>query len=100
MAKDSESVGEAIHAVMVEVHQDMMSFLTLRLGNEDEAADVLYDFYVKVLTRMAEIRETVKLRAWMRRVLETTLVDYYRAQGKRRRSETDYRYLEFGAAHR
>lgn len=94
MAKDSESVGGAVHAVMVEVHQDMMRFLTLRLGNEDEAADVLHDFYVKVLTRMGEIRKTEKFRAWMRRVLETTLVDYYRAQGKRRRSETDYRYLE------
>ena len=71
-----------------------MRFLTRRLGNEHEAADVLHDFYIKVLSRIDDVRETEKLRAWMRRVLETTLVDYFRAQGRRRRSETDYNILE------
>ena len=92
--QDSKSPGDAVHAVMVEVHQDMLRFLTRRLGNEDEAADVLHDFYVKVLTRIGDVRETEKLRAWMRRVLETTLIDYYRAQGKRRPSESEFQYLE------
>ena len=92
--QDSKSPGDAVHAVMVEVHQDMLRFLTRRLGNEDEAADVLHDFYVKVLTRIGDVRETEKLRAWMRRVLETTLIDYYRAQGKRRQSESEYQYME------
>lgn len=30
----------------------------------------------------------------MRRVLETTLIDHYRAQGKKRQSESDYRIEE------
>ena len=92
--RDGGPTGSAAHAVMVEIHQDMLRFLTRRLGNEDEAADVLQDFYVKVLTRIDDVRETEKLRAWMRRVLETTLIDHYRAQGKRRQSDTDYQYLE------
>ena len=61
-----------------------------RLG----AADVLHDFYVKVLARVGDVRDTEKLRAWMRRVLETTLVDYYRAQGKKRQRDAEYHYLE------
>ncbi len=92
--RDSESSADAVHAVLAEIHQDMLRFLARRLDNEDEAADVLQDFYVKVLTRIGDVRETEKLRAWMRRVLETTLVDYYRAQGKKRQSETEYHYLE------
>ena len=91
---DSKSPNKAVQAVMMEIHQDLLRFLTRRLGNEVEAADVLQDFYVKVLTRIGDVRETDKLRAWMRRVLETTLIDYYRAQGKKRQSETDYHYLE------
>lgn len=93
--KDSTPPSDAAHAVMVEIHQDFLRFLTRRLGNEEEAADVLHDFYVKVLTRIGDIRETEKLRAWMRRVLQTTLIDYYRAQGKRRESEKAYQYLEW-----
>lgn len=92
--KGSDSPGDAVHAVMVEVQQDFLRFLTRRLGNEAEAADVLHNFYIKVLTRIGDVRETEKLRAWMRRVLQTTLVDYYRTQGKKRRAESEHHYLE------
>tara|TARA_R110002110_G_scaffold85816_4_gene223942 strand:- start:285924 stop:286538 length:615 start_codon:yes stop_codon:yes gene_type:complete len=92
--KDSDSPGDAVHAVMVEVQQDFLRFLTRRLGNEAEAADVLHDFYIKVLTRIGDVRETEKLRAWMRRVLQTSLVDYFRAQGKKRQAESEHHYLE------
>ncbi|MEC5413918.1 MULTISPECIES: RNA polymerase sigma factor [unclassified Aurantimonas] len=92
--RDKEPSDSAVRAVIVEIHQDLLRFLTRRLGNADEAADVLHDFYVKVLTRFGDVRETEKLRAWMRRVLETTLIDHYRAQGKKRQSESDYRIEE------
>lgn len=81
--RNSESPTNAVYVVLAEIHQDLLRFLARRLGNEDEAADVLQDFYVKVLTRIGDVRETEKLRAWMRRVLETPLVDYCRAQGKK-----------------
>ncbi|KUO65412.1 MAG: RNA polymerase subunit sigma-24 [Alphaproteobacteria bacterium BRH_c36] len=85
---------DAVHAVMVEIQQDLLRILTRRLGNQDEAADVLHDFYVKVLARMGDVKDTEKLRGWMRRVLETTLIDYYRAQGKKRRGEAELKLLE------
>lgn len=91
---DGKSHSDAVHTVIVEAHQDLLRFLTRRLGNEDEAADVLQDFYVKVLKKIGDLRDEDKLRAWMYRVLETTLIDYYRSQGKKRQSETDYHYLQ------
>lgn len=92
--RNDGSQDQAAHAVMAEVHQDFLRYLTRRLGNQDEAADVLQDFYVKVLKKIGDLRDTDKMRAWMRRVLETTLIDYYRAQGKKRQSESDFQYLE------
>ena len=96
MANESnrKSARDAAHAVMQEVHQDLLRLLTRRLGNEDEAADVLHDFFVRVLTHVDDVRDTERLRGWMRRVLETSLVDHYRAQSKKRQSEADYHYLE------
>ena len=47
-----------------------------------------------MLTRIGDVRETEKLRAWMRRVLETSLIDYYRAQSKKRESEQAHHDLE------
>lgn len=85
---------DAVHAVMVEIQRDLLRLLTRRLGNPDEAADVLHDFYVKVLAHIGDVRDTEKLRGWMRRVLETTLVDYYRSQGRRRRGEAEFQLME------
>lgn len=85
--------------VMVDVYQDFRGFLTRRLGDEDEAADVLHNFYVKVLIRVGDVREIEKFRAWMRRVLERTLIDYYRAQGKKRQFEKEYCYPELASLH-
>ncbi|HSH49365.1 MAG TPA: sigma-70 family RNA polymerase sigma factor [Halomonas sp.] len=93
----SNAVNDAVHTVIVEVHQHLLRFLIRRLDDEEEAADVLHDFYVKVLTRVDDIRDTQKVRAWMQRVLETTLIDYYRAQSRRRRLEGDYSYRESSA---
>ncbi|MBU2582241.1 MAG: sigma-70 family RNA polymerase sigma factor [Alphaproteobacteria bacterium] len=87
---------DAVYSVMVEIQKDMLRMLTRRLGNPDEAADVLQDFYAKVLARMGDVKDTEKLRGWMRRVLETTLIDYYRAQGKRRSGEAEFGRLEQG----
>lgn len=92
--RNDETTDDPVRAVMVEIHQDLLRFLARRLGNDDEAADVLHDFYVKVLSRIDDLRDTDKLRAWMRRVLETTLVDYYRAQSRRRQTELDYHNTE------
>lgn len=89
-----------VHDVIVDVYQEFLFFFTRRLGCEDEAADVLHDFYVKVLTRIGDVREHEKLRAWMRRVLETSLIDYYRAQGKKRQFEKEHYYLELASLDR
>ena len=83
--------------VMVDVYPNLRRFLIRRLGDKDEAADVLHDFYVKVLLRVGDVREKEKLRAWMFRVLETSLIDYYRAQSKKRQSEIAYCYLELAS---
>lgn len=85
---------ESVHAVMVEIQRDLLRMLTRRLGNQDEAADLLHDFYVKVLAHIGDVRDTEKLRGWMRRVLETTLVDYYRSQGRRRRGEAEFQLMD------
>ena len=86
-----------VHDAIVDVQHDFLRFLTRRLGDKDEAADVLHDFYVKVLARIGDVRETEKLRGWMRRVLETSLIDYYRAQGKKRQFEKEHHHLELAS---
>ncbi|WP_428406782.1 RNA polymerase sigma factor [Hyphococcus sp.] len=81
----------AIEAVLIEVHRDIFRFLVWRLGDEHDAADVLQEFYVKVLTRYSELRDADKLRGWMARVLRSVIADHYRAKGRRARLTEAYK---------
>ena len=81
----------AVEAVLTEVHRDMFRFLVRRLGDEHEAADVLQEFYVKILTRFSDLRDADKLRGWMASVLRSVIADHYRARGRRARLAEAYR---------
>ena len=70
--RDEGQVDAVTQNVMQEVQHDMFNFLKSRLGNSHDAADVLQDFYVKVLTRFNDVRDNEKLRSWMYQVLKTT----------------------------
>ena len=96
MASEDKESGEdySVHKVMAEVQSEFLRFLVYKLGNRDEAADVLQNFYVRVLDRIDDLRDSEKLRGWMRKVLHTTLIDHYRAQGKRRVIEKEYANFE------
>lgn len=88
---DIDEKKAAVETVLTEVHRDMFRFLVRRLGDEHEAADVLQDFYVKILTRFSDLRDTDKLRGWMASVLRSVIADHYRAKGRHSRLAEAYK---------
>lgn len=84
----------ATRAAVATTYGAFLRRLTRRLGNADDAADVLQDFYLRVLSRAGDLREVDKMRRWMGRILETTLIDHYRRQSRQRRLAAEYRHVE------
>lgn len=80
----------AVEAVLRETRQDLFRFLARRLRSEHEAADVLQDFYVKVLRSFSDLKDDDKLRPWMSQVLRSVVADHFRARARRARLERDY----------
>ena len=68
----------AVQATLEENHRDFLIFLTRRVGNRDEAEEVLQNFYLKALDKAHELRNAETAVAWLYRVLRTTLIDHYR----------------------
>ena len=62
-----------------------LGFLVKRLGNRADAEDVLQEFCMRVLTRKDQLRDTERMNAWLYAVLRSTLNDYYRKTGRRKR---------------
>ena len=77
----------AVRRALVESHRDLLRFLQRRLGSADEAEEVLQLFMLKAISRAGDLRNVKTVRAWLGRVLATTIVDFQRAAIRRRRRE-------------
>lgn len=81
MTSDKETSGQrrrAVEAALTESHQDLYRFLKRKIGNDADARDVLQEFYLKALTRFADLKDEDRLRGWLSRVLRSTIADHFR----------------------
>lgn len=77
----------AVERTLREVHKDFFRFLLRQLKDEHDAADVLQEFYVRVLKSFADLKDDEKLRPWMNRVLQSVIADHYRLRARSERLE-------------
>lgn len=77
----------AVRRALVESHLDMRKFLQRRLRSEEEAEEVLQRFILKAIEKAGDLRKIESVRAWLGRVLATTIVDYQRMKIRRRQRE-------------
>ena len=77
----------AVGRALVEARREFLAFLQQRLGNRDEAEEVLQRFSLRALERAAELRDVRSVRGWLGRILATSIVDHQRRAIRRRRRE-------------
>jgi RNA polymerase sigma-70 factor (ECF subfamily) len=82
----------AIRRALVESRQDLLNFLRRRLGNREEAEDVLQRFSLRALEHAAELRDIHTVRGWLGRILASTIVDHQRRAVRTRRREVPMEY--------
>jgi RNA polymerase sigma factor (sigma-70 family) len=85
--KGLKPMDAAVRRALVESHRDLLRFLQRRLGSEEEAEEVLQRFMLKAISSAGDLRNVKTVRAWLGRVLATTIVDFQRAAIRRRRRE-------------
>lgn len=61
------------------------AFLTVRVGSEAEAEDILQNGLLKALQHGGELQDDSKLTAWFYRLLRNAIIDYYRTRAASRR---------------
>lgn len=85
--KGLKPMDAAVRRALVESHRELLRFLQRRLGSTEEAEEVLQRFMLKAISRAGDLRNIKTVRAWLGRVLATTIVDFQRAAIRRRRRE-------------
>jgi RNA polymerase sigma-70 factor (ECF subfamily) len=56
------------------------SFLLRRVGDRDAADDLLQDVFLKLHTRLPELREPERIHAWIYRVARHAVADHFRTR--------------------
>jgi RNA polymerase sigma factor (sigma-70 family) len=77
----------AVQTALVEGRRHILGFLQRRLGNTEEAEEVLQAFMLRALERSSDLRDVATVRGWLSRILATMVVDHQRRASRRRRRE-------------
>jgi RNA polymerase sigma-70 factor (ECF subfamily) len=64
-----------------------LAFLHRRLGNREEAQEVLQRFAARALERASDLRDVQTVRGWLGRILATTIADHQRRAIRHRHRE-------------
>lgn len=63
----------------------MLAFARRRADSPEDAEDVVQEACVRAWQSIGELRDAVRVRPWLYRILRTVLVDAYEKAGRRRR---------------
>lgn len=67
-------------AIWNEFSELLRAFILKRVRNEEAAADILQDVFIKIHSNAASLRHTEKLRAWIYQITRNAIADHYRRQ--------------------
>lgn len=74
---------KAVEAALREGQQRILGFLRKRLGNIEDADDVMQDFAMRAILRSDDLRDVASVRGWLARLLATAITDHYRRSARR-----------------
>jgi len=60
--------------------------------NQSEASDILHEGFIKVFKHINKYQPGTSLKAWMRRIMVNTSIDYYRKMVRRRTEDIEEAY--------
>jgi len=75
---------------LYEDHYSMMYPVCLRYANDqEEALDILHEGFIKVFRHISKYTIGTSLKAWIKRIMVNTAIDYYRKRSRRRTEDID-----------
>jgi len=84
--QDIEPLEPKFTKLLTASREQFLRYLQYRLGDRDEAEDVLQDFHMRIVIKASQIRDTGSTMAWLRAVLKSVLADHFRRQAAERQA--------------
>lgn len=71
---------KATYQVWVELKTNLHRFISRRASNEADADDILQNVFVKIHSKIGDLRDSTKVHSWVYQITRNAIIDYYRSR--------------------
>jgi len=71
-----------INHIWEEFSGPLNTFISKRVPSEADADDILQEVFIKIHNNIEDLKDDRKIHAWIYRITQNTIVDYYRRHNK------------------
>lgn len=82
--------GPLLKIALIQNRPDFLQFLSRRVGNPELAEEIFQQFCMRALNKGGDLKNPGSVVAWLYRVLNSTLTDFFRREAKRHQGEAEY----------
>jgi RNA polymerase sigma-70 factor (ECF subfamily) len=68
------------HCVWEQFSQQLRNFILKRVGDAQDAEDILQDVFLKIHQHLHTLRDDERLLPWLYQITRNTIIDYYRTR--------------------
>lgn len=67
-----------VEQIYTEFHSKLLGFIRSRVSDPSVAEDLLQDVYLKIHSKIGDVKDSERLESWIYQVTRNTIIDYYR----------------------
>lgn len=71
-----------IKTIWIDLHEELFNFILSKIKDPQIAKDIHHDVFLKVQSKLHQLKHTSKLTSWVYQITRHTILDYYRSQKK------------------
>jgi RNA polymerase sigma-70 factor (ECF subfamily) len=71
-------------SVYSELRHTLLGFIKTKVNNQEDAEDILQNVFIKVMGNIDDLSESQKLQSWIYAITRNSIIDYYRANAKKK----------------
>ena len=75
----------AIETIWQDFHSELKGFVVSKVGNTNDADDILQDAFLKIIQNMDKVKEADQLRQYLYGIVRNTTIDHFRAREKNKK---------------
>lgn len=68
----------AIETIWIDLNEELYSFILSKIKDEHIAKDIHQDVFLKIQTKIHQLKHTSKLTSWVYQITRNTIIDYFR----------------------